>query len=76
MKLAKATELWLLERTRKLPNVVSVGSSSTGGQRDVVGPSVEELVPQQQRRSRRTVKYILAVLQAPWSPTKLPYSGS
>ena len=23
-----------------------------------------------------TVKYILAVLQAPWSPTKLPYSGS
>ena len=23
-----------------------------------------------------TVKYILAVLQAPWSPTKLPYKGS
>ena len=23
-----------------------------------------------------TVKYILAVLQAPWSPTKLPYNGS
>ena len=86
-----------------------------GGQRDVVGPSVEELVLQQQRRSRRVllhrvaglqgcvqdleavnvhrsckcapkcsfatplggaVKYILAVLQAPWSPTKLPYNGS
>ena len=29
MKLAEATELWLLERTRKLPSVVSVGSSST-----------------------------------------------
>ena len=23
-----------------------------------------------------TVKYVLAVLQAPWSPTKLPYNGS
>ena len=29
VKLAEATELWLLERTRKLPSVVSVGSSST-----------------------------------------------
>ena len=29
VKLAKATELWLLERTKKFPNVVSVGSSST-----------------------------------------------
>ena len=29
MKLAEATELWLLERTRKFPSVVSVGSSST-----------------------------------------------
>ena len=28
-KLAKATELWLLERTKKFPSVVSVGSSST-----------------------------------------------
>ena len=27
MKLAEATELWLLERTKKFPNVVSVGSS-------------------------------------------------
>ena len=25
---------------------------------------------------RGTVKYILAVLQAPWSPTKLPYKAS
>ena len=29
MELAGATELWLLERTRKLPSVASVGSSST-----------------------------------------------
>ena len=86
-----------------------------GGQRDVVGPSVKELVLQQQGRGRRvlllrvaglqgcvqdleavdvhrcawkcapkcsfatpfggTVKYILAVLQAPSSPAKLPYNG-
>ena len=30
VKLAEATELWLLERTRKFPSVVSVGSSSPG----------------------------------------------
>ena len=29
VKLAEATELWLLERTRKLPSVLSAGSSST-----------------------------------------------
>ena len=52
VKLAEATELWLLERTRKLPSVVSVGSSSTSPRVAVVGPSVEELVLQQQRRGR------------------------
>ena len=111
-------------RVHRQVSHLSVGSQhlSQGGQRDVVGPSVEELVVlQQQCRSRRvllhlrrvaglkgcvqdleavtvhrssrllgrpapevqlgtpfggTVKYILAVLQAPWSPTKLPYRGS
>ena len=38
-KVAKATELWLLERTKKLPSVVRV----------VVGSAVEELVLQQRR---------------------------
>ena len=35
--------IWLLERTKKFPSVVSVGSSSTsqGGQRDVVGAFVD-----------------------------------
>ena len=46
-ELAEATELWLLERL------------SQGGQRDVVGPSVEELVLQQQRRSRRVRRVLL-----------------
>ena len=48
-KLAEATELWLLERTRKFPSVVSVGSSSTSPRVASVtssAPPVEELVLQ------------------------------
>ena len=124
MKLAEATELWLLERTSKRGERGLQQHLAQGGQRDVVGPSVKELVLQQQGRARRvlllrvaglqgcvqdlrpyastvpavwlgrpgawkcapkcsfatpfggTVKYILAVLQAPSSPAKLPYNGS
>ena len=111
MKLAEATELWLLE----LPNVVSVGSSSTLPRVASVtssAPPSRNSVLQQQGRGRLlrrvaglqgcvqdleavdvhrscrlvgqaqstpfggAVKYILAVLQAPWSPAKLPYRGS
>ena len=45
MKLAEATELWLLERTRKLPDVVSVGSSSTSPRAEAAVSSSTSAVP-------------------------------
>ena len=124
MKLAEATELWLLERTT---SVVSVGSSSTSprvasvtssappsrnscfSSRAEAAVSSSSVLPASRVASRiwrpytstvpavwlgrpgawkcapkcsfatpfgGTVKYILAVLQAPSSPAKLPYNGS
>ena len=53
MKLAEASELWLLERARKLPSVVSVGSSSTSPRVASVTSSAPPSVLKQSKKKRK-----------------------